>query len=124
MVIKVVEKKYFSQILHSLKENKRLLEKCKITELSAQLDSEGILKEGGRLDTAKLPFDSKHPILIPEKHPTAKMLVLHYHREARHQGCHISHGTFRRAVYHIEHFNHEANDILLSIGKRISFSQR
>ena len=39
-------------------------------------DSSGILRVGGRIDNAPLPYDTKHPMLLPREHHLTKLIVL------------------------------------------------
>ena len=48
-----------------------------------------------------MPFDFKHPYLIPADHPLASMLVYRLHSEAKHQGGHITSAAIRQAGYYI-----------------------
>lgn len=50
------------------------------------LDSNGILRVGGRLEHANVPFSVKHPVLLPSKHPRVALLVEKYHRIFLHPG--------------------------------------
>lgn len=45
-----------------------------------------LLRVGGRLEKASLPFDAKHPIIIPNKHHITDLLVRSYHVIAGHSG--------------------------------------
>lgn len=68
---------------------RRDLPKCNSLALySAILDSEIILRVGGRLGKARVPFDFKPPILLPDN-PLARSLVFHLHKKTKHQEDHI-----------------------------------
>lgn len=41
---------------------------------------------GGRLQSSLLAFDSKHPIIMPPKHPLTKLLMENYHKDNLHAG--------------------------------------
>ena len=60
--------------------------KSKLIALSPFLDSEGILRVGGRLGKAStLPYDYRHPIIIPDvTNELTKALVNHYHHKNLH----------------------------------------
>lgn len=49
-------------------------------------DSNGLLRCGGRLKHADIPFDTKHPILLPQKHTLTELLVRKAHVEVFHNG--------------------------------------
>ncbi|XP_051806692.1 uncharacterized protein LOC127534752 [Acanthochromis polyacanthus] len=50
----------------------------------------------GRTSSANLPFDDKHPLIIPKSH-VATLLVRHYHEQVAHQGRHFTEGAVRSA---------------------------
>lgn len=58
----------------------------------------GILRTGGRIGRSNLPYKSKHPILLPEKHKISKMLIQEAHIANLHAGttllAHILKQTF------------------------------
>ena len=66
-------------------------------KLDPFIDSEGVLRVGGRLKHSNLSLGEKHPILIPGSHAIAKLLVSYYHELVRHQGRHITEGKVRSA---------------------------
>lgn len=47
---------------------------------------DGLLRVGGRLSRSKLPFASKHQIILPEKDPVTKKLIRAMHIELLHVG--------------------------------------
>ena len=49
-------------------------------------DSSGILRVGGRIDNAPLPYDTKHPMLLPREHHLTKLIVLKSHETVKHNG--------------------------------------
>lgn len=61
------------------------------------LDSEGILRVGGRLGRANLRTGEKTPVLVPGKHHIAKQLLVYHHEFIHHQGRHLTEGRIRRA---------------------------
>lgn len=54
--------------------------------LQAFIDSDGLLRVGGRLQNSKLPYDAKHQLLLPQKHRVTKMLVKKLHEDRLHEG--------------------------------------
>ncbi|XP_054272893.1 uncharacterized protein LOC128993159 [Macrosteles quadrilineatus] len=75
----------------SFKDEVELLRKNKvcsdrIQRLAPFLDSEGILRVGGRLKNSNLPFSAKHPIILPKRHPVVRHLIDFYHKSNLHVG--------------------------------------
>ena len=67
----------------------------KLAHLSPFKDSSGIWRVGGRLRNAFLPFDGKHPKIVPQDSPLARSLVAHSHRSVTHQGRMLTHSFLR-----------------------------
>lgn len=61
--------------------------KHRLNGLNAFLDPEdGILRVGGRIKRAFIPYDSRHQMLLPAKHPVTEALVRYLHLENLHIG--------------------------------------
>ena len=69
--------------------------------LSPFVDDFGIIRVGGRIRHSFLPFDGKHPIVIPGDHPLGLRIIAHYHEEKHHQGRSITMSAVRAAGYYI-----------------------
>ncbi|XP_064646181.1 uncharacterized protein LOC135499366 [Lineus longissimus] len=52
--------------------------------LSPFLDADGLLRVGGRLNSSNLPYDAKHPLIIPGKNHLCTLLIRHFHNQHRH----------------------------------------
>lgn len=74
-----------------------------LVKFSPFLDEQGIVRVGGRLHNSDLPFYIKFPIIIPSSHPSAVLLVRHFHEATKHQGRVITMGAVRSAGYYILH---------------------
>jgi hypothetical protein len=42
------------------------------------------MRVGGRLENAQLPYDTKHPVILPKGHPVSRLIVSHVHRRGNH----------------------------------------
>ena len=49
-------------------------------------EDEGIIRVGGRLNHSSLPYDAKHPMILPAKHPVSELIICHYHHLNGHVG--------------------------------------
>ena len=74
---------------------------AKVQHLSPFKDKQGVLRAGGRLRNAFIPFDGKHPMLVPEKSPLALLLVRHFHEAVVHQGRMLTHSALRSNGFYI-----------------------
>ena len=50
------------------------------------LDNKGLWRCGGRLSNATLPYSTKHPVLLPRKHPITSLIVWDSHKRVQHNG--------------------------------------
>lgn len=58
----------------------------KLHYLDVFLDTDGILKVGGRLRHSSLADPFKHPIVIPKEHHVTKVIIAYNHEKTKHQG--------------------------------------
>ncbi|XP_065089129.1 uncharacterized protein LOC135710468 [Ochlerotatus camptorhynchus] len=72
--------------IKQLKKEKTVSKQSHIRNMSPFFDSEGVLRVGGRLDFALLPYQSKHPALISANHPFTRLIVEYFHRKLLHGG--------------------------------------
>jgi hypothetical protein len=50
------------------------------------MDEAGVLRLGGRLGRAKLPYDVLHPPILSGKHPLARLIIRAFHESMHHFG--------------------------------------
>ena len=59
----------------------------------------GIIRVGGRLQHAPLPFETKHPIVLPSNHYVTRLIVQHYHVINGHCGFALLHSYLRQRFW-------------------------
>lgn len=57
-----------------------------LSKLHAFVDSDGILRVGQRLKLSSLPYNSKHPALLPSTSHGTNLIIRHSHQRMQHQG--------------------------------------
>ena len=50
------------------------------------MNLDNCLRIEGRLENADLPLDSKHPLILPGRHPLTGLIVQYQHEQAGHGG--------------------------------------
>lgn len=78
ILIKMSQKYSFQNELTLLSQNKPLKPKSNIASLNVFIDSEGVLRAGGRIAASSYDFDKKHPMLL---HANSKFTVLLFQQE-------------------------------------------
>ena len=66
-------------------QRRRPVSDSSIRRLCPQLDSRGLIRVGGRLQRSELPYEARHPLLLPKNDPVTKLIIRHYHEDGDHQ---------------------------------------
>ncbi|KAL0860882.1 hypothetical protein ABMA27_009419 [Loxostege sticticalis] len=83
-MIRSVQRVHFAEDIKAL--NKDKLPSKKLQSLFVFLDEDGLLRIGGRLSNSDLPFEAKHPLLLPKHDPVVDLLIDHFHIMNCHTG--------------------------------------
>ncbi len=77
----------FAEEYRALKGNNQVSQKSRLMMLNPQLDENGVMRSNGRLVQGDLlPFEMRHPIILPRKHAVTKLIVLDQHERHHHVG--------------------------------------
>lgn len=98
--IKMAQQAAFSQEMNALINKKPLHGKSKLLSLYPFLDSNGLLRVGGRLKEAIIHYDSKHQIVIPKESHIAKLIINDAHLSTKHGGTQLT-MSYTRTQYWI-----------------------
>ena len=82
VIIKHIQGQLYPSEMERLSNGATLPKSSPLRDLLPMLCDDGIMCVGGRLKHADLPSDRKYPIIIPNKHPVAILIVRHYHNIA------------------------------------------
>ncbi|XP_070162518.1 uncharacterized protein [Polyergus mexicanus] len=96
--IKRIQINLFSDEINQLTKRQRVASRSPIVSLLPFLDADGILRVGGRLRHAPLPYRVKHPILLAS-HPLVQLIVLQAHTRALHGGSQLTLSILRQAYW-------------------------
>ena len=66
-----------------------------LRQLDAFVDTDGLLRVGGRLQNAEIQHHLKHPIILPRNHHVSHLIIKHYHSQNGHQGRGFTIGEIR-----------------------------
>jgi len=58
-----------------------------LRQLDLFLDDNGIVRLGGRLDYADIPYAHKHSMLLPSRHRFTELVIVHHHKHLKHPGA-------------------------------------
>ncbi|XP_069105757.1 uncharacterized protein [Argopecten irradians] len=95
LLLCIHQQEHFPEEIESLRTGRSIPSASTIIRLSPILDSDGLLRVGGRLGLSCLPIGETNPIIVSNKSPISKLLVRHYHEKVKHQGRLFTEGSLR-----------------------------
>lgn len=99
--LRAIQSEVFAQEIAALQQHRPLSSKSSIISLSPFVDSENLLRVGGRLRHSQLPSESKYPILLAD-HPLTTIIIRHTHQIALHAGTQLTLSTLRQKFWIIK----------------------
>ena len=84
-LIVLEQKAYFHDEYVKLQNGKSISKNSKLFILDPFLDDENIMRVKGRLTNSSLPFETRHPIILPKSH-LSKLIIRWYHLLMYHSG--------------------------------------
>lgn len=85
LVVRLVQEECFQPEIQALRKNSKT--RHRLCGLKPFLDPmDGVLRVGGRIKHAFIPYDSRHQMLLPAKHPLTDAMIRSQHRTNLHIG--------------------------------------
>ena len=87
LIFKEVQRTAFEDEITRLSnqgENCKLMKNSPLLKLYPFLDDHGLLRVGGRLEKSTLPFELKHPIILPRSSHITDLIIGHFRKKVRH----------------------------------------
>ncbi|XDV43684.1 hypothetical protein PO909_012122, partial [Leuciscus waleckii] len=97
LIIKLLQRHVFETELKALSKGIQLSSHNELYNLDPFLDSDGVLKVGGRLRNSSICSLLKHPTIIPKDHHITKMIIADCHERVKHQASHTG-GVWERQI--------------------------
>ncbi|XP_076660720.1 uncharacterized protein LOC143364103 [Halictus rubicundus] len=86
VLIRAAHAHYFDSDYRSLAQQREINKNSPLVSLHPYLDEHGLIRVGGRLENAPVPYEQKHPIVIPKSGPLAELIVRREHFRLLHAG--------------------------------------
>ena len=87
-IFKEIQRKAFKNEIASLsrkEQNAKISRQSSLLKLDPFIDEEGLIRVGGRLENSTLPFEVKHPIVLPRSSQVTDLIIDHFHKKVKHQ---------------------------------------
>lgn len=118
-VYKYYQSNTFADTIASINRGQSNAVNKKLRKLSPFLDTEGILRVGGRLTKAELPYDSQHQIILHKDDPIVRKIIHDLHIKNLHAGITLLVATLRQKYWIIG-----VRDVVRSVTRQCSVCLR
>nr|CAI5862749.1 unnamed protein product [Callosobruchus analis] len=85
-IVKIVQMSSFSNDYRNLSLNGMVDSKSSLLSLCPFIDSDGLIRVGGRLQNSDYPYDKKHPYILPKNHHLSVSIARTEHLRLKHIG--------------------------------------
>lgn len=85
MIVKAEQQKYLKDDINDLKNKNKIL-KGNLKPLCPFIDDRGIVRVGGRLQNALIPYSQKHPAILPRDSRVTQLIIQSEHVKNLHAG--------------------------------------
>ncbi|XP_062539042.1 uncharacterized protein LOC134207338 [Armigeres subalbatus] len=112
-LVKTVQYQNFPEEVKTLKRKGTVPSKSPLKNLQLFVDQKGILRLGGRLRLSEEKYQTKHPMVLPSKHPLTKLIAEHFHIALLHSGPRMTMATMRQEFWPLR-----AKDLVNSVCRK------
>lgn len=85
-LIYVVQRAVYAKEIASLSAG-RSIQSNNLRRLDPFIDETGLVRVGGRLNNADIPYKHRHPVLLPSRHRFTDLLIDYHHSRLKHSGA-------------------------------------
>jgi transposase InsO family protein len=86
IIFNLAQRDEYGEEIACIQHGKDVPSKSKIAPLAPFLDSDGLLRVGGRIRNSSLTYEAKHPMLLPRGGPLMELIVRAVHEQCAHGG--------------------------------------
>ncbi|XP_070167756.1 uncharacterized protein [Polyergus mexicanus] len=97
--VRVAQRQDYEEEITRLERGQPLLARSTLRPLRPFLDDEGLLRVGGRLQRALLPFNEKHPLILSKTNHLSLLFVREAHAMSLHGGPQLTRSLLLRRVW-------------------------
>ena len=93
VLIRCIQSEAYQTEMSCLKQGMDILKSSPLRKLDPMLDSDGLLRTGGRLRHSTLKAEEMHPLIVPGRSHVGGLLINYYHERVKHQGRTFTEGA-------------------------------
>ena len=98
-IVKNIQQCSFAKEIQCLVKGSALPKNSRLINLSPFIDSNGLLRVGGRLKNSNMTFKKQCPMLLPTKHNFTNTVINHYHIMYFHAGAQLTLALLRQRFW-------------------------
>lgn len=98
-IMNTVQNSNFNEEMHYLKKGEPVPSHSRLQPLNPFLDKDGLIRVGGRLKNAALPFEQRHPLILPKDNHVTRLLIEAEHTIHGHAGIQATLYALRRRFW-------------------------
>lgn len=88
IIIRNIQGESFAEEIIMLKKGITIPKHSKIIQLNPWIDEDNVLRVGGRLHNANIPYNKKIPVILPQDNHITKLIINLAHQTTLHGGSH------------------------------------
>lgn len=100
--LRVTQRLQFRAELEALSRGQPVLRSSPIAALRPMLGRDGLIRVGGRLEHSLLPYDGKHPVILPRRSHLTRLIIRDAHNRILHGGPRLTRGLLSEAYWIIQ----------------------
>ncbi|GFY23242.1 integrase catalytic domain-containing protein [Trichonephila clavipes] len=81
LLLRLVQKEEYKVEMNGIQGSAMVPSNSRVKTLNPFIDSEGILRVGGRLRNSDINYNQKFPIILPSKHKLTYLIVEYFHKK-------------------------------------------
>lgn len=85
-ILRLVQQETFQDEYNCITNNKSLPRNSKLLQLNPFIDTNDLMRVGGRLENAMMSYSRKHPIIMPQNHHVTTLIINKLHQDTLHGG--------------------------------------
>ncbi|XP_070549159.1 uncharacterized protein [Ptychodera flava] len=85
-IVKAIQNEAYTEEMEALSKGKTVSKRSQLFKYHPMLTDEGLIRVGGRLNKADLPYETKHPLVLPKHAKVSVMIVKDAHSTVGHLG--------------------------------------
>lgn len=97
LLIMNMQQETYANELNNAEKQTAIPKQSSIRKLRPVIDTDGLLRVGGRISQSGLEINRTNPLIISGQHHLTTLLVRHHHEQVKHQGRHFTEGAIRDA---------------------------